>query len=331
MSCQDFKTRFTMGMEEFRMNIIIDKRSNTCSIYNEAKTFSDIRLLCNKDRNIWKLGVLNEHDLITPSFDELFVSNVTDILLPYYTLFAASKRINKREVNNLNFLPKGIFSDEINENDYISLCDFYLKDNKNCIKHVYIESDKGDDKITKTSIFWTQGTALGSRGTAIKIQRFIKDGKSKILIHIFLHRNESITIGYEKIFSGLYSVYQDPYLDMERTRCLYQEDHRSGIIIRYTYDNDGILQDTGSVMLCGFTSIFKVYNISYNKTACKTEGYFQTFDIPYLFIPTFEKSSDDIILYREFDDFANLVNVKCQQEYGSKDKILQEKFIYPTL
>ena len=312
------------------MNIIIDKRSNTCSIYNEAKTLSDIRLLCDKDRNIWKLGVLNEHDIITPSFDELFVSNVTDILLPYYTLFAASKRINKRKVDNLNFLPKGIFSDEINENDYISLCDFYLKDNKNCIKHLYIESDKDDDKITKTSIFWTQGTALRS-GTAIKIQRFIKNGKSKILIHIFLNRDDSITIGYEKIFSGLYSVYQDPYLDMERTKCLYQEDHRSGMIIRYTYDNDGILQDVGSVMPCGFTNISKVYHISYNKTACKTKGYFQTFDIPYLFIPIFEKSSDDIILYREFDDFANLVNVKCQQEYGSKDKILWEKFIYPVL
>ena len=112
------------------MNIIIDKRSNTCSIYNEAETLSDIRLLCDKDRNIWKLGVLNEHDLITPSFDELFVSNVTDILLPYYTLFAASKLINKREVDNLNFLPKAIFSDEVDEKDYISLCDFYLKDNK---------------------------------------------------------------------------------------------------------------------------------------------------------------------------------------------------------
>ena len=313
------------------MNIIIDKRSNTCSIYNEAKTLSDIRLLCDKDRNSWKLGVLNEHDLITPSFDELYVSNVTDILLPYYTLFAASKRINKRKVNNLNFLPKGIFSDEINENDYICLCDFYLKDNKNCIKHVYIESDKDDDKITKTSIFWTHGTSLLSGGTAIKIQRFIKDGKSKILIHIFLYKNDSITDEYEKIFSGLYSVYQDPYLDMERTKCLYQEDHRSGMIIRYTYDNNGILQDVGSVMSCGFTNISKVYHISYNKTACKTEGYFQTFDIPYLFIPTFEKVSDDIILYREFDDFANLVNVKCQQEYGSKDKILQEKFIYPIL
>lgn len=312
------------------MNIIIDKRSNTCSIYNEAKTLSDIRLLCDKDRNIWKLGVLNEHDLIIPSFDELFVSNVTDILLPYYTLFAASKRINKRKVDNLNFLPKGIFSDEINENDYISLCDFYLKDNKNCIKHLYIESDKDDDKITKTSIFWTQGTALRS-GTAIKIERFIKNGKSKILIHIFLNRDDSITIGYEKIFSGLYSVYQDSYLDMERTKCLYQEDHRSGTIIRYTYDNDGILQDAASVMSCGFTNISKVYHISYNETACKTKEYFQTFDIPYLFIPTFEKVSDDIILYREFDDFANLVNVKCQQEYGSKDKILQEKFIYPTL
>ena len=312
------------------MNIIIDKRSNTCSIYNEAKTLSDIRLLCDKDRNIWKLGVLNEHDLITLSFDELFVSNVIDILLPYYTLFAASKQINKREVDNLNFLPKAILSDEINENDYISICDFYLKDDKNYIKHVYIESDKDDDKITKTSIFWIQGTGLRS-GTAIKIQRFIKDGKSKILIHIFLHRDDSITIGYEKIFSGLYSVYQDPYLDMERTKCLYQEDHRSGMIIRYTYDNDGILQDVGSVMSCGFTNISKVYHISYNKTACKTKGYFQTFDIPYLFIPTFEKSSDDIILYREFDDFANLVNVKCQQEYGNKDKILQEKFIYPTL
>ena len=315
------------------MNIIIDKRSNTCSIYNEAKTLSDIRLLCDKDRNIWKLGVLNEHDLITPSFDELFVSNVTDILLPYYTLFAASKRINKREVDNLNFLPKAILSDEIDENplpDYISLCDFYLKDNKNCIKHVYIESDKDDDKITKTSIFWIQGTALRS-GTAIKIQRFIKNGKSKILIHIFLNRDDSITIGYEKIFSGLYSVYQDPYLDMERTKCLYQEDHRSGMIIRYTYDNDGILQDAASVMSCGFTNISKVYHISYNETDCKTKEYFQTFDIPYLFIPTFEKSSDDIILYREFYDFANLVNVKCQQEHGSKDKILQEKFIYPTL
>lgn len=313
------------------MNIIIDKRSNTCSIYNEAKTLSDIRLLCDKDRNIWKLGVLNEHDLITPSFDELFVSNVTDILLPYYTLFAASKRINKREVNNLNFLQKGIFSDEINENDYISLCDFYLKDNKNCIKHVYIESDKDNDKITKTSIFWTHGTSLLSGGTAIKIQRFIKDSKSKILIHIFLYRNDSITDGYEKIFSGVYSVYQDPYLDMERTRCLYQEDHRSGMIIRYTYDNDGILQDATSVMSCGFTNISKVYHISYNETTCKTKEYFQTFDIPYLFIPIFEKSSDDIILYREFYDFANLVNVKCQQEHGSKDKILQEKFIYPIL
>ena len=312
------------------MNIIIDKRSNTCSIYNEAKTLSDIRLLCDKDRNIWKLGVLNEHDLITLSFDELFVSNVIDILLPYYTLFAASKQINKREVDNLNFLPKAILSDEINENDYISICDFYLKDDKNYIKHVYIESDKDDDKITKTSIFWIQGTGLRS-GTAIKIQRFIKDGKSKILIHIFLHRDDSITNRYEKIFSGLYLVYQDPYLDMERTKCLYQEDHRSGMIIRYTYDNDGILQDVGSVMSCGFTNISKVYHISYNKTACKTKGYFQTFDIPYLFIPTFEKSSDDIILYREFDDFANLVNVKCQQEYGNKDKILQEKFIYPTL
>ena len=315
------------------MNIIIDKRSNTCSIYNEAKTLSDIRLLCDKDRNSWKLGVLNEHDLITPSFDELFVSNVIDILLPYYTLFAASKRINKREVDNLNFLPKAILSDEIDEKslpDYISMYDFYLEDNKNCIKHVYIESDKDDDKITKTSIFWIQGTALRS-GTAIKIQRFIKNGKSKILIHIFLNRDDSITIGYEKIFSGLYSVYQDPYIDMERTKCLYQEDHRSGMIIRYTYDNDGILQDVGSVMPCGFTNISKVYHISYNKTVCKTEGYFQTFDIPYLFIPTFEKSSDDIILYREFYDFANLVNVKCQQEHGSKDKILQEKFIYPTL
>ena len=315
------------------MNIIIDKRSNTCSIYNEAKTLSDIRLLCNKDRNIWKLGVLNEHDIITPSSDEVFVSNVIDILLPYYTLFAASKRINKREVDNLNFLPKAILSDEIDEKplpDYISMCDFYLEDNKNCIKHVYIESDKDDDKITKTSIFWIHGTALRS-GTAIKIQRFIKDGKSKILIHIFLHRDDSITIGYEKIFSGLYLVYQDPYLDMERTKCLYQEDHRLGMIIRYTYDNDGILQDVGSVMSCGFTNISKLYHISYNKTACKTKGYFQTFDIPYLFIPTFEKVSDDIILYREFYDFANLVNVKCQQEHGSKDKILQEKFIYPTL
>lgn len=309
------------------MNIIIDKRSNTCSIYNEAKTLLDIRLLCNKDRNIWKLGVLNEHDIITPSLDELFVSNVTDILLPYYTLFAASKRINKREVDNLNFLPKGIFSDEINENDYISMCDFYLKDNKNCIKHVYIESDKDDGKITKTSIFLIQGDLRS--GTAIKIQRFIKDGKSKILIYIFLNRDDSITIGYEKIFSGLYSVYQDLYLDMERTKCLYQEDHRSGMIIRYTYDNDGILQDATSVMSCGFTNISKVYHISYNETTCKTKG-FQTFDIPYLFIPIFEKSSDDIILYREFDDFANLVNVKCQQEYGSKDKILWEKFIYPV-
>lgn len=309
------------------MNIIIDKRSNTCSIYNEAKTLSDIRLLCDKDRNIWKLGVLNEHDLITPSFDELFVSNVTDILLPYYTLFAASKRINKRKVNNLNFLPKVIFSDEINENDYISMCDFYLKDNKNHIKHVYIESDKGDDKITKTSIFCIQETLRS--GTAIEIQRFIKDVKSKNLIHIFLYKNDSIANGYEKIFSGVYLVYQDPYLDMERTKCLYQEDHRSGMIIRYTYDNDGILQDATSVMPCGFTNISKVYHISYNETTCESKGYFQTFDIPYLFIPTFEKVSDDIILYRGFDDFANLVNVKCQQEHESKDKILQEKFIYP--
>ena len=315
------------------MKIIIDKRSNTCSIYNEAKTLSDIRLLCDKDRNIWKLGVLNEYDIITPSFDELFVSNVTDILLPYYTLFAASKRINKREVNNLNFLPKGILSDEINENDYISMCDFYLKDNKNCIKHVYIESDKDDDKITKTSIFWTQGTGLRS-GTAVKIQQsvIVKDYAPKISVQIFSHRHDSIHDDYEKIFSGFYSVYQDPYLNMERTRCLYQEDHRTGMIIRYTYDNDGLLQDAMSAMSCGFTNLSKVYYISYSEAVLDSTRYFQTFDIPYLFIPTFEKSSDnDIILYREFDDLANLINVKCRQEYEERYKILQEKFVYPEL
>lgn len=78
MSYQDFKTVFTKGRDEL-MNIIIDKRSNTCSIYNKDKTLPNIRLISNKDRNIWKLGVLNEHDLITPSSDELFVSNVYDI------------------------------------------------------------------------------------------------------------------------------------------------------------------------------------------------------------------------------------------------------------
>ena len=170
MSYQDFKTVFTKGRDEL-MNIIIDKRSNTCSIYNKDKTLPNIRLISNKDRNIWKLGVLNEYDIIIPSFDELFVSNVTDILLPYYILFAASKRINKREVNNLDFLPKAIFSDEIDEKDYISICDFYLKDNKNCIKHVYIESIKGDSNLTKNKYIldsWSIKIRNCSKNTAVR-------------------------------------------------------------------------------------------------------------------------------------------------------------------
>ena len=119
---------------------------------------------------------------------------------------------------------------------------------------------------------------------------------------------------------------------MERTRCLYQEDHRAGMIIRYTYDNDGLLQDATSAMSCGFTNLSNVYYISYSEAVLDSTRYFQTFDIPYLFIPTFEKSSDnDIILYREFDDLANLINVKCRQEYEERYKILQEKFVYPEL
>lgn len=309
------------------MKIIIDKRSKTCSIYNEDKTLPNIRLICNKDRNIWKLGVLNEHDFITSSSDELFVSNVYDILLPYYTLFASLEQMNKREVNNLNFLPKKILPEEINENDYMSVCDFYLGDEK-CIKHVYIESIKGDSNVTKTSIFWTHGASRS--GTAVKIQQFVKDHAPGISVQIFSYGYNSID-DYEKIFSGLYSVYQDPYLNMERTRCLYQEDHRTGMIIRYTYDNDGLLQDVTSAMSCGFTNLSKVYYISYSEAVLDSTRYFQTFDVPYLFIPTFEKSSDNIILYREFDDFTNLINVKCRQEYEERYKILQEKFVYPVL
>lgn len=308
------------------MNIIIDKRSNTCSIYNKDKTLPNIRLISNKDRNIWKLGVLNEHDLITPSSDELFVSNVYDIFLPYYTLFASSKRMYKREVDNLDFLPKKILPEEINENDYMSVCDFYLGNGK-CIKHVCIESIKGDSNLTKTSIFWTHGVSRS--GTAVKIQQFVKDHASEISVQIFSY---DYIHEYEKIFSGLYSVYQDPYLNMERTRCLYQEDHRTGMIIRYTYDNDGLLQDANSAMSCGFTNLSKVYYISYSEAVLDSTRYFQTFDIPYLFIPTFEKSSDNnIILYREFDDLVNLINVKCRQEYEERYKILQEKFVYPEL
>lgn len=330
MSYQDFKTVFTKGRDEL-MNIIIDKRSNTCSIYNKDKTLPNIRLISNKDRNIWKLGVLNEHDLITPSSDELFVSNVYDIFLPYYTLFASSKRMYKREVDNLDFLPKKILPEEINENDYMSVCDFYLGNGK-CIKHVCIESIKGDSNLTKTSIFWTHGASRS--GTAVKIQQsvIVKDYAPKISVQIFSHRHDSIHDDYEKIFSGFYSVYQDPYLNMERTRCLYQEDHRTGMIIRYTYDNDGLLQDAMSAMSCGFTNLTKVYYISYSEAVLDSTRYFQTFDIPYLFIPTFEKSSDnDIILYREFDDFINLINVKCRQEYEERYRILQEKFVYPEL
>lgn len=308
------------------MNIIIDKRSNTCSIYNKDKTLPNIRLISNKDRNIWKLGVLNEHDLITPSSDELFVSNVYDIFLPYYTLFASSKRMYKREVDNLDFLPKKILPEEINENDYMSVCDFYLGNGK-CIKHVCIESIIGDSNLTKTSIFWTHGVSRS--GTAVKIQQFVKDHAFEISVQIFSY---DYIHEYEKIFSGLYSVYQDPYLNMERTRCLYQEDHRTGMIIRYTYDNDGLLQDANSAMSCGFTNLSKVYYISYSEAVLDSTRYFQTFDIPYLFIPTFEKSSDNnIILYREFDDLVNLINVKCRQEYEERYKILQEKFVYPEL
>ena len=310
------------------MNIIIDKRSNTCSIYNEDKTFPNIRLIGNKDRNIWKLGVLNEHDLITPSSDELFVSNVYDIFLPYYTLFASSKRMYKREVDNLDFFPDKILPDKINENDYMSVCDFYLGNGK-YIKHVCIESIKGDSKVTKTNIFWWTDEEIIESKTAVKIQRFVKDHAPAISVQIFSY---DYIHDYEKIFSGLYSVYQDPYLNMERTRCLYQEDHRTGMIIRYTYDNDGLLQDVTSAMSCGFTNLSKVYHISYSEAVLDSTRYFQTFDIPYLFIPTFEKSSDnDIILYREFDDLANLINVKCRQDYEEKYKILQENFIYPEL
>lgn len=288
------------------MKTIIKNLQNSCSIVYPDKGLPDIDFEYSDKHDNWEIKKKDAKEITT-------VSNITDISLPFYNLFINAD-INKMSGDVRNYIPKSLIEKVPDELDDICYrMSFSMDWTKENVQYAYIRSK--DDFI---DIFYIDSDA-------VKLHQYCQNEIQYIAVDIYKYID--LKRAYEKKYSGLYrQLGTDTPLDINRTRCLCQEDLGRRTMFYYNYNEDGVLNSVETVMRCGFTTLSKIYPIEYKKNS--TQGpYMQTAEIPFMFYLTFEKDEDAPILYQEYENFSIPVMVKHQMYYEDQ-KCTEETFTF---